>query len=181
MENHIIAFAGSNSSHSINEQLIKATIQGFSNKKVQYIDLKQLDIPVYGIDLEQTEGIPEEIKTLHQQMLKAEGFIIASPEHNGLMPAFFKNIIDWLSRIDRKVFMDKPVLLMSTSPGANGGATSLSILAGLMPFWGANVIDTYSLSKFNDSFDMDSQSIVDKEKANKLADVIKQFERETAA
>ncbi|TYP95355.1 NAD(P)H-dependent FMN reductase [Fodinibius salinus] len=176
MNNHIIAFAGSNSSNSINAQLTKAAINNISIEDVNYVDLRNMDIPMYRKELENQQGIPQPIKNLYQKMTKAEGFIVASPEHNGLLPAFFKNIIDWLTRIDQEIFMNKPVLLLSASPGDNGGATNLSILSDLMPFWGAEVVDTYSLGKYNEHFDNESQSIVNQKELKKLSTVIEHFE-----
>ena len=46
----------------------------------------------------------------------------------------------------------KPVLLVSTSPGANGGATNIKTMAELMPWWGGDVKGTYSLGRFYDKF-----------------------------
>ena len=79
--------------------------------------------------------------------------MIAVPEHNGFMPAFLKNVIDWLSRLSTTETgffgtHNIPVLLLSTSPGANGGATSLQTLHSLMPWWGAEVKATFSLGCF---------------------------------
>jgi NAD(P)H-dependent FMN reductase len=176
MNTHIVAFAGSNSPNSINEQLTKAAINNISIEDVKYIDLNDIDVPMYGKELENQQGIPKAIKDLYQEMTNAEGFIVASPEHNGLLPAFFKNIIDWLTRIDQEIFMNKPVLLLSASPGDNGGATNLSILSDLMPFWGAEVIGSYSLGNYNEYFDTESQAIVKPAESQKFATVIERFE-----
>ncbi|NGP88580.1 NADPH-dependent FMN reductase [Fodinibius halophilus] len=176
MNTQIIAFAGSNSPNSINEQLTKAAIDDISIDDVTYVDFKDMNIPMYGKAVEKEQGIPTPIKNLYQQMTKAEGFIVASPEHNGLLPAFFKNIIDWLTRIDQEIFMNKPVLLLSASPGDNGGATNLSILSDLMPFWGAEIVDTYSLGKYNEYFDVESQTIVNPDEAQKFSTAIEQLE-----
>ena len=85
-----------------------------------------------------------------------DAFIIATPEHNGGMPAEFKNLIDWVSRLgdlQNPMFATKkPVFLLSTSPGPNGGATNLQTLTQLMPWWGADIKGTYSLGSFYDHF-----------------------------
>jgi NAD(P)H-dependent FMN reductase len=62
---------------------------------------------------------------------------------------FFKNILDWLSRRSDKVFDDKAVLLMSTSPGRKGGMTNRKLLEHRLPFMGANIASTFSLPSFN--------------------------------
>ena len=81
-----------------------------------------------------------------------DGFIIASPEHNGGTPAFLKNILDWLSRRSKGVFDDKPLMLMSTSPGAKGGATNLNYLKHSLPYQKAVVASSFSLGSFYDNF-----------------------------
>lgn len=179
MDTQIIAFAGSNSSDSINEQLVHAAIKKLPNESTHFVNLKEMKVPMYSKDLEAEQGIPEAIKELYQQFTGADGFIIASPEHNGLILAFFKNIIDWLTRIDQKIFMDKPVLLLSASPGEGGGKTNLSILSETMPFWGAEIIDTYSLGNFHDVFDIDTQSITDVEEISNFHAALEKFARKT--
>ena len=69
-----------------------------------------------GIDLELESGIPANMVALKETLKQADGFIVATPEHNGSMSAVLKNTIDWLSRIEQKVFDDKPTIFMSTSP-----------------------------------------------------------------
>ncbi|HKJ41119.1 MAG TPA: NAD(P)H-dependent oxidoreductase [Sunxiuqinia sp.] len=145
----IIAFAGSNHSKSINQLLIQNAVCQIKNTEVEVVNLREFNVPIYGIDQENSTGIPRSIFILKEKLQSASGFIIASPEHNGSMPAFFKNIIDWLSRIDQNIFNNKPTILFSASPGANGGKTNLAHLAKLMPFWGAEVIETFSIGNFN--------------------------------
>ena len=77
---------------------------------------------------------------------------MASPEYNGSLPAAFKNVVDWLSRMDMKVFHHKPVMALSTSPGRNGGATNLAQLEKLLPWWGAELTGIFSLPRFNETF-----------------------------
>lgn len=98
------------------------------------------------------QGIPEQIRALRKLFDEADAFIISSPEYNGSLPAGFKNTLDWVSRIDGKIFQDKPVLLMSTSPGGRGGKSVLDHLTKVMPFWGAKIVGSFSLPKFNENF-----------------------------
>jgi NAD(P)H-dependent FMN reductase len=39
----------------------------------------------------------------------------------------FKNVFDWCTRISGKVFQEKAMLLMASSPGAKGGASLKSL------------------------------------------------------
>ncbi len=148
----VIAFSGSNSSKSINQKLVKIAAEQVTQFEAEVIDLRNYESPLYGVDLEREEGIPQSIIKLKEKLREADGYIISTPEHNGSMPAFFKNTIDWLSRHEKKVFDDKPVLFLSTSPGARGARSALEHLTNIMPYRGATVVGSYSLGSFNDKF-----------------------------
>jgi NAD(P)H-dependent FMN reductase len=64
----------------------------------------------------------------------------------------FKNAFDWMSRIDGKLWSEKPMLLMATSPGARGGATVLDIAKGRFPYMGGNIVADLSFPSFFDNF-----------------------------
>ncbi len=154
----IIAFTGSNNPASINEKLIKYILEEFPNCGIEFLDLKKYKLPIYSQEVEK-KGIPNHAKELFQLLTGAEGYILASPEHNGLPSAFLKNTIDWLSRIDQRFFGDKPILLLSTSPGTTGGSTHLKILANLVQRWGGLLVGRFSLGSFQKNFDDDTKSI----------------------
>ena len=145
----IIAFAGSNSQNSINRQLVAKTAAFFKDYDVDILDLRDFDAPIYS-DIIEEEGIPRTILALREKLNTADAFIISTPEHNGFTSAFFKNILDWLSRIDRKTFGDKPVLFMAASPGGRAGQSVRENLLKLMPRWGADILVNYGIGNFNE-------------------------------
>lgn len=145
---NILVFTGSTSSTSINESLAQYAAGLLTNHAVHHIDLKRYEAPLYSIDREKKDGLPAPIRQLIQAIDQHDGFIIATPEHNGLMTAHLKNTLDWLSRADRKVFGYKPVLLLSTSPGKRGAKSSLEQTARILGYLGAHVAATYSLGSF---------------------------------
>lgn len=149
----VIAFAGSNSSKSINHQLIEATAKIAEGFEVEVIQLKDYEAPIYGIDLELSNGFPESMSKLKAKFDSAAGFIISSPEHNGSIPAVLKNSLDWISRMGSPIFQDKPVLFMATSPGPRGGASVLKHLLEIMPFRGAKITGSFSLPSFSENFE----------------------------
>ena len=57
-----------------------------------------------------------------------------------------------MSRIDGKLWSDKPMLLMATSPGARGGATALDIAKSRFPYMGGNIVADFSLPSFHENF-----------------------------
>ncbi len=78
--------------------------------------------------------------------------MVSLAEHNGSYAAVFKNTLDWLSRVNMKVWREKPMLLMATSPGGRGGASVLQAASAYFPFMGARITDTFSLPSFYDNF-----------------------------
>ncbi len=151
----VLAFSGSNHSKSINQQLIRYTSKLVQEYPVTIIDIRSFIVPIYSIDMD-PETIPKDILTLIEQIKEHDAFIISSPEHNGGTPAFFKNILDWLTRRSSSLFESKPLLLMSTSPGKRGGEKNRMYLEGFFPRLGANIISTFSLPSFK-------QNMVDEE------------------
>lgn len=166
----ILAFSGSNSSTSINYQLVKYTVSLLEAHKVQLLNMSYFPFPMYSEDYEKENGYSNSLIELKNDMAKSDGLIISVNEHNGNPSAYFKNLIDWLSRLERKFLDEKPILLMSTSGGKRGGASSLEVTKNLIPRFGAEVVATFSLSSYYESFD-ESKGITDKElaEAHRLA------------
>ena len=82
----------------------------------------------------------------------ADGIVISFAEHNGAYSTAFKNLFDWMSRIDGKLWSEVPMLLLATSPGGRGGQTVLDIAAGRFPYMGGNIAATFALPSFGDNF-----------------------------
>ncbi len=148
----IITIAGSNSQKSINKTLLSYTTSLLENVKIISIDLNDYVLPIYGVDFEAENGIPFAAKRLDEIISKADGFIISLAEHNGSYASVFKNTIDWLSRINMKIWREKPMFLMATSPGGRGGMTVLQSAKAYFPFLGGNVTVDFSLPNFYDNF-----------------------------
>lgn len=149
---NIIAFAGSNSETSINKQLATYTASLVEGVEVTTLDLNDFELPVYGIDLENEKGIPDNAQKFLDVIKSSDGIVLSLAEHNGAYATVFKNIFDWMSRIDGKLWSEKPMLLMASSPGVRGGATVLEIAKGRFPFMGGHIVADFSLPSFFDNF-----------------------------
>lgn len=147
----ILAFAGSNSSTSINHALVMHVTNRINGHEVKVITLRDFNIPMYSIDHEKEKGFPTDIRILKNYIEEHDALIISVNEHNGTISAFFKNIVDWLSRIDRSFLTGKHILLMSTSNGARGGASALEYAKGIFPRFGGKVIESFSFPSFKDN------------------------------
>jgi len=148
----VVAIAGSNSKESINKKLVNYTSQMLDNTEVIQINLKDFELPIYGVDYESENGIPLLVVELSKVFEKADGFVISLAEHNGSYSAVFKNIIDWLSRVNTEFWNQKPMFLMSTSPGQRGGATVLQSALTSFPFLGGVIIESFALPSFYQNF-----------------------------
>jgi NAD(P)H-dependent FMN reductase len=151
----IMAFAGSNSSTSINYQLVKYTISTLSEHDIELMDMSKYALPMFSVDLEKKEGYANALVELKNDLQDANALILSVNEHNGNPSAFFKNVMDWLSRVELKFLDNTKVLLMSSSPGRRGAASSLEIIKDLLPRFGGDVVATFSLPSFNHTFDKD--------------------------
>lgn len=171
----IIAFAGSNSKNSINKQLAKYTSSLLNDVQVTILDLNDFELPIYGIDEENENGIPAKAKQLLETIHSADGIILSLAEHNGNFTVAFKNVYDWMSRIEQKLWNNIPMLLMSTSPGGRGGISALTIAKNGFPHMGGNIVADFSLPKFHDNFK--DNEVVNGEFNKQLNEAVLLFEK----
>ena len=148
----IIGFAGSNSSQSINKQLVKYTLDEIKDVETEWLDITDYPLPVFGVDLEEKEGIPENIKKFIDKIQTADGIVVSLAEHNGSYSVAAKNLLDWCSRHTGNFFNDIPMLLMGTSPGDYGAKNVLGAAEMRFPKFGAKIISIYSLPSFGENF-----------------------------
>ncbi|MFI0428990.1 NADPH-dependent FMN reductase [Mariniflexile sp. HMF6888] len=148
----IIVFAGTNSRESINKKLATYASGFVDNVSIDILDLNDFEMPLFGVDLEKEKGIPENAHKFLDLIKASDGIIVSLAEHNGAYSTAFKNIFDWMSRIDGKLWNNKPMLLMATSPGARGGASVLEIAKSRFPFMGGNIVSEFSLPSFGENF-----------------------------
>lgn len=148
----ILTLGASNSSQSINKILANYTASLIPDAEITLLDLNDFEVTLYSVDRESQSGIPTLIKDFYQKISEADAIILSLAEYNGSYTSAFKNILDWATRINQKVWQNKPMLLLSTSPGGRGGATVLESAKQTFPHLGAQVIATFSLPSFHENF-----------------------------
>ena len=79
------------------------------------------DIPIFNQDVLDA-GMPAPVRRIREQIVAADGLLLASPEYNFSVPAPLKNVIDWASRPPNQSFHDKPIAVFSAAAGPLGGA-----------------------------------------------------------
>lgn len=171
----IVVIGASGSKSSINKTLAIHAASKVADASMTVIDLKNYFLPLYSVDSEEEHGIPEKAHRFNEIIKSADGIVISLAEHNGTYTAVFKNLIDWLSRIDIKVWKDLPMLLMATSPGGQGGASVLSAAKVGFPFMGGHIVADFKLPSFYENFS--NAGIANPELAAKLGEQVDVFEK----
>lgn len=172
----ILAFAGSTSSTSINRELVKFVLKDFQDEEINLIDLNDFDMSVFSVDREK-KGFPDEAHNFLKVIEECDVIICSLAEHNRSYSAAFKNVFDWASRINVKVFQNKPMLLMSTSPGGYGGGNVMNTAKTFFPQFAADIKDTFSLPKFYENFDFES-GVINPEMLKELKNKIENFKNQ---
>ncbi|WP_343681347.1 NAD(P)H-dependent oxidoreductase [Chryseobacterium arthrosphaerae] len=172
----ILAFAGSTSSTSINRELVKFVLKDFQEDEINLIDLNDFTMPVFSVDLEK-KGFPDEAHRFLKVIEECDVIICSLAEHNRSYSAAFKNVFDWASRINVKVFQNKPMLLMSTSPGGYGGGNVMNTAKTFFPQFAADIKDTFSLPKFYENFDLES-GVINPDMLTDLKNKIENFKNQ---
>jgi chromate reductase, NAD(P)H dehydrogenase (quinone) len=173
----LIALSGSNSSQSINRQLAAWVAGQFRGFEVEVLGMDDFDLPLFGVDLEKKIGSPPAVKQFLDAINSADFIVLSLPENNRIYSAAFKNLFDWVSRVDAKVFRNKPMLLMSTSTGKRGGSSVLAFADQHLPNYGADIRGTFSLPEFNLNF-RPGEGIVNKELKEKILGIVHALQSE---
>jgi len=169
---NIIAFAATNHRKSINKELVEYAASLIKHGEVEILDLNDYELPLYGQDKEGEIGHPQLAKDFLAKIGGSDGIIISFAEHNGSYTVAYKNIFDWCSRIEPKVFQNKNMVLLATSPGSRGGSSVLAAAVQSAPFFNGVVKASLSIPSFYDNFDSDKQVLKHEELNEQFVDAI---------
>jgi NAD(P)H-dependent FMN reductase len=155
----IVGIAGSLRASSYNAALLRAATKFLpAGTSLDIATIK--GIPLYDGDIESSEGIPQEVTALKEQIAMSDGLLLVTPEYNNGIPGVFKNAIDWLSRPPAdisRVFGNRPVAVIGASPGGFGTILAqnawLPVLRtlGMRPWYGGRLLVSRASSVFNDA------------------------------
>ncbi|MDA7704993.1 NAD(P)H-dependent oxidoreductase [Rickettsiales bacterium] len=157
----ILSFGASNSLASINKQLAIYASSLVKNATIEIIDLNDYQLPLFSEDKEKELGKPELAKNFLNKIADNDVIIISFAEHNGSYTVAYKNLFDWCSRIEKQIFQNKKMILLSTSPGPRGGSNVLESAIKSIPFFAGNIIGAMSVPNFYDNFDREGKFIKD--------------------
>ena len=159
----VIAFAASNHTKSINKQLVEYAAHLLNKVDVEVLDLNDYELPLYSQDKEEALGHPQLAKDFLAKIAQSDGIVISFAEHNGSYTVAYKNLFDWCSRIEPKVFHGKSMVLLSTSPGSMGAASVLASAIQSAPYFNGVVKASLSIPNFFDNFDSEKQVLTHQE------------------
>ena len=158
----IVGIAGSLRAGSFNAAQLRAAaglMPGGSSLEIATIK----GIPLYDGDVEASEGIPQAVTVLKDQIAAGDGLLLVTPEYNNAMPGVFKNAIDWLSRPPAdipRVFGNRPVAVIGASPGGFGTILAQNAwlpvprTLGMQPWFGGRLLVSRAGNVFDDTDEM---------------------------
>ena len=164
----LIAFAASNSKKSINKQLVTYAASLLETPDVEVLDLNDYELPLFSVDKEQELGQPQLAQDFFAKIGTCDALIISFAEHNGSYTAAYKNLFDWRSRINQKIFQNKPIVLLSTSPGAGGAANVLAAAVNSAPHFNGELKASLSIPGFYQNFDVEQGCLINQELNSQL-------------
>lgn len=158
----ILSICGSLREKSFNAALARASRElapaGMTISESPPIDA----FPFYNADV-QAKGFPASVEAFGVAIHEADGVLIVTPEYNYSIPGVLKNAIDWLSRLPRQPFKNKPIALQSASTGMLGGARAQYHLRQCFVFLESSVFNRPEVIVANakDKFDADAVRLTD--------------------
>ncbi len=155
----VLGFAASSSTKSINKMLVTYAVSLLTDAEVEILDLNDYELPLFSEDKEEELGQPSLAKDFLRKIGESDTLVISFAEHNGSFSAAFKNLFDWCSRINPKLFQGKSMVLLSTSPGSRGGANVLIAAKALSSRFAGEVKASVSIPGFYENFDMESKKL----------------------
>lgn len=89
-----VGIVGSNAEQSYNRMLLEFIRKNFKTKfELEVLEID--DIPMFNQDQNWEESF--QLRLLNNKITRADGVIIATPEHNHTITAALKSVLEWLS------------------------------------------------------------------------------------
>jgi len=124
----ILAISGSLRAASNNTMLLRAIARLAPNNMSVELFRDLGNLPLFNPDIENTE--PPVIARFRDQLIAADGVIIASPEYAHGVTGAMKNALDWM--VGCEAFVNKPVVLLNASPRAVHAQAALKEIVTMM-------------------------------------------------
>ncbi|MDG5787980.1 NAD(P)H-dependent oxidoreductase [Evansella sp. AB-P1] len=122
-EKTVIFINGSMNKKSFTKKLLKNVEERMKKNgtKTIFVDIRELELPVYDPDLE----LPEILKNISTQLIEADGLVVGVPEYHGSYTGAIKNFLDYFGFQE---FEKTPIALLTTTGGLKAGTNTLNHL-----------------------------------------------------
>lgn len=168
---NILAICGSTRTNSANLQILKSIEKLSENSfNFSYFDLTIL--PYFNQDITDEE-VALEVQNFRNEISKADGVIICTPEYVFSLPGILKNAIEWT--VSTTVFSDKPTALITASSSGEKAHESLLLV---MKTLGIKTTDEMCLliSGVKSKLNFDGE-IVDRDLENNVKNLVFSFKK----
>ena len=106
-----VGLVGSNYDQSYNRKLLEFIRRQFKIKfELEVLEIDE--VPMFNQDEKWDESF--QLRLLYNKITRADGVIIATPEHNHTISASLKSVLEWLS-FEVHPFENKPVMIVGAS------------------------------------------------------------------
>jgi NAD(P)H-dependent FMN reductase len=147
----ITLVAGSNRQNATSTILLKYMETLFVKQKisVSFIDLAELQLPLFSPD---NRDFPTNVSYLLEEIEKADGLVLATPEYHGSISGALKNALDYVS-MDKVA--GKAVLSVSSAGGPFGMSSLTHLQVIVRNLHGINCPEWVSIGSGTNTFDED--------------------------
>jgi len=171
----IAVIVGSNRHDSSNRKLAQALVRlGAGQFDASFVRID--DLPMYNQD---NEGdLSSQVVRFKNELARADGVLIVTPEHDRSIPAVLKNAVDWGARPwGKNSWSGKPAFITGTSPGAIGSALAQQHLRSVMTGLGMILLGGEAYVTFKPNLIDEHGAINDDSTRKFLADFVDRFAR----
>ena len=149
-----VAIVGSNAEQSYNRMLLQFMQRHFKIKcEIELLEIK--DVPMFNQDEDQSDCFT--IRYLNNKITRADGVIIATPEHNHTITPALKSTLEWLS-FKLHPLENKPVMIVGASYYDQGTSRAQVHLRKILEAPGVNAYtlpgNEFLLGKAKEAFDV---------------------------
>ena len=148
-----VGLVGSNYDQSYNRKLLEFIRRNFKFKfELEVLEIDE--VPMFNQDEKWDESF--QLRFLYNKITRADGVIIATPEHNHTISASLKSVLEWLS-YEVHPFENKPVMIVGASYHDQGTSRAQVHLRKILDAPGVNAYtlpgNEFLLGKAKEAFD----------------------------
>jgi chromate reductase len=163
-----VGISGSLRKGSYNTMLLHAALKLLpEGVTMELFDIGKLPLYNADLDMPQAPQRPPVVQQLRDQLAKADGLVICSPEYNYGIPGGLKNAIDWASRGEDSPLLKKPVAIMGATISLWGTVRmqlnfqNIFLYLNMKPVYKPEVLIAQAQNKFDEKGNLTDKTSLD--------------------